>query len=173
VSYLLLFFCAAAEPFSSNLLRSCHTFLTPFFSLLRKEEGKIETKVEFEFKNWLCHEFPDPRYPAAQSASSACWYYQDDRRDVLHPCYPATVEQLERHYAANQGKSIQHHKFEMEVPFRFPFKGQMVHGNWIFEAVSISPTSDPPTLFSAEIQPTSAFACTYHIDPPQTCRIEF
>jgi hypothetical protein len=136
--------CVTAAPFSSmNLPRSCHAFITPFFSL-RNAEGNIETKVEFEFKNWLCHEFPDPRYPAAQPASSACWYFQDDRRDVLHPCHPATVEQLERHYAANQGRAIQHHKFEMKMPFPFPFKGQMVNGSWIFEAVSISPTSDPP-----------------------------
>jgi hypothetical protein len=145
VSYLFASCRVTAAPFSSmNLPRSCHTFITPFFSL-RNGEGNIETKVEFEFKNWLCHEFPDPRYPAAQPASSACWYYQDDRRDVLHPCHPATVEQLERHYAANQGRAIQHHKFEMKMPFSFPFKGQMVNGNWIFEAVSISPTSDPPS----------------------------
>jgi hypothetical protein len=101
-----------------------------------KEDGKIQIKVALFFNNWLCHEFP-----AMQPEPEACWYFQDDKKFELHACHPSTVEQLERHYKQNEGRDIQHHKFEMDAPFLIKFEGKLVQSTWIFEAVSISPTS--------------------------------
>lgn len=100
-----------------------------------KEDGKIQIKVALFFNNWLCHEFP-----AMQPEPEACWYFQDDKKFELHACHPSTVEQLERHYKQNEGRDIQHHKFEMDAPFLIKFEGKLVQSTWIFEAVSVSPT---------------------------------
>lgn len=96
------------------------------------EQGNVTYRIELVLKNWLFKQFPTQDPP-----SKAFWYYQADRLDVMHPCLPETVTELEANYAVflSECRPIEGHKFSMPIP-----KSLGVAGIWMFEAVSLAPT---------------------------------